>query len=94
MLVGTDFNPGVHGIGQKKGLELVQKYGDDFETLFKNAGWNYMYSWREIYDTLKTMPVSNKYQLKWKPIDDKIVEFLVKEHDFNEKRVRTAIERI
>ena len=94
MLVGTDFNPGVYGIGQKKGLELVKKH-KKLDDLFARAGWVYGYSWREIWDCITTLPVTNKYKLKWKkPDKEGVIDFLVKERDFNEKRVKNALEKI
>lgn len=33
MLVGTDFNPGVKGIGAKRGLELIKKFGDIYTVI-------------------------------------------------------------
>ena len=37
ILVGTDFNPGIRGIGAKTGLSLVKKYGN-IETVLKEKG--------------------------------------------------------
>jgi len=72
MLLGTDFNPSVLNLNYKKALQLVQKW-KDFSKLFKYAGWNYAYTWKEIYDCVKTIPVTNKYKLKWdKPDKDAV----------------------
>lgn len=94
MLCGTDFNPGVYGIGQKRGLELVKKHGNNFEKLFREAGWNYTHSWKEIFDCIKTVPVTNDYKLNWKkPDENAVFELLVEEHDFSEERVLNALKR-
>ena len=94
VLIGSDFGPGVAGIGPKKGLKLVQKYGHRFDALFRTVGWNYAYSWKEVYDCMATMPVTNKYRLRWKKINrTELLRILVKEHDFNEARVLTALKR-
>lgn len=37
ILVGTDFNPGVKGVGAKKALKLIQKHGN-IESLFYELG--------------------------------------------------------
>ena len=33
IMVGTDFNQGIKGIGAKKGLKLIKKYGDVYLSL-------------------------------------------------------------
>ncbi|MEM4366366.1 MAG: flap structure-specific endonuclease, partial [Candidatus Woesearchaeota archaeon] len=41
MLVGTDYNPGgIKGIGPKKALQLVKKFGHDFVGLFDSVRWS------------------------------------------------------
>lgn len=91
ILTGTDFNEGVYGIGPKKALALVRKYKEP-EKLFKSINYE---GWKPVYNLIKNMPVTTKYSLKWaKPDYEGIKEFLCKEHDFNEKRVQSALERI
>jgi len=94
ILVGTDYNPdGVKGIGPKtalriikstdKPLDLLQKYSTPNQDLVK------------IYEYFKNPPVTDNYKLEWRePIDSKIKEILVEEHDFSLKRVENAIERL
>ena len=94
MLVGTDFNPGVDGLGQKNALKAVQKY-KTFTRIFEKVKWQYGYLPKAVYEHIKTMPVTNKYHLKWMPIDvDEVKRILVQEHDFNEKRVMDSLEEI
>lgn len=94
ILAGTDFNPNVPGIGPKSALKAVRRY-KNFDNLFKKVGWSYIYSWKEIFDHIKTMPVTNNYTLKWKRIDKMAVKrFLCKEYDFDVKRVTRALMKI
>ncbi|MEM4282590.1 MAG: flap structure-specific endonuclease [Candidatus Woesearchaeota archaeon] len=94
MLIGTDFNPGIHGIGPKKGLKLVKQYGNDFDKLFRDAGWNFEYSWQEVFEHIKTMPITDRYKIKWKDINEPaILELLVEGYGFDKKRVLKALER-
>ncbi len=97
MLVGTDFNPnGIKGVGPKTASKLVKKYKTDFDALFKEVKWeNYFdYSWKEVFNVIKKMPVEKKYKLEWKPVDkERIIKLLVKKHEFGEERVLNAIER-
>lgn len=95
MLVGTDFNPGVEGVGPKRGLELVHRYNKRFDKLFRFVPWRYQYTWKEVFDCIRTMPVTNKYRLKWKSPDVKGLErFLVETHDFSALRVRNALRKL
>jgi len=96
MLIGTDYNMGgVKGIGPKNALKLVKKYENSFNALFKEAKWseNFEFSWEEVFDLIKNIPINNDYELKWKNADeDKIMKILVDEHDFSEERVKSQLE--
>lgn len=96
MLIGTDYNMGgVKGVGPKNALKLVKKHENNFDALFKEAKWNehFEFSWEEIFDLIKNIPVDKNYKLEWKNTDeDKIMKLLVDEHDFSEERVRSQIE--
>lgn len=98
ILVGTDYNPGgIKGIGPKKALKLVQE-NPDFAKIFREVEWKKHYpelSWQKIVQTIKEMPVSDDYQLKWKkPQEQKLLQLLVKKHEFNEERVRSKLEKL
>lgn len=91
ILIGTDFNKGVPGIGPKKALALVKKYKTP-KKLFKEIPCK---NWESIYKLIKNLPIATNYKLKYaKPDYDGIKEFLVNEHNFNEKRVQAALDRI
>jgi flap endonuclease-1 len=95
ILIGTDFNPdGFKGIGPKTALKLVKEY----RTIERIAESNKevvpppeLDRIREIF--LKPAVTSN-YALQWRESDvESLVRFLCGERDFNEERVRTAVER-
>jgi len=96
MLIGTDYNiGGIKGIGPKSALKLVKKYENNFDALFTEAKWSdfFEFSWEEVFDLIKNIPVDDKYELNWKDADeDKIMKILVDEHDFSEERVRSQLE--
>src|SRR3989344_4851781 len=99
IVVETDYKPGgVKGMGPKTGLKLLKEYGTDFEALFEKVEWQKSYpdlKWREVFDTIKNMPVTDKYGGEWKKIDEtKLLHLLVEEHGFSEERVRTKIEKL
>lgn len=97
ILIGTDYNPkGIPGIGPKTALKLV-KENKDFDMIFKKVEWSKYFDldWKEIFYTIKKMPVKKEYQLKWQPIQKgKLLHFLIKEHDFSKKRVKSSLERL
>ena len=96
MLIGTDYNiGGVKGIGPKTALKMVNQFENNFDALFKEAKWDehFEFSWEEVFDLIKNIPVDKNYELKWKePDEDKIMKLLVDKHDFSEERVRNQIE--
>jgi flap endonuclease-1 len=96
MLCGTDFNiGGVKGIGPKKAIVLVKKHGKNFANLFKEAGWEFKETWQAVFDTIKNIPVTDNYELKWSSINEKkIYELLVDKHEFSRERVEKAIESL
>jgi flap endonuclease-1 len=99
ILVGTDYNPGgVKGIGPKKGLKLVQEHKDDYEKIFAEAKWGEFYpdlEWKEIYDTIKDIPVTDDYELEWKNLNEREVRtLLIEEFGFGSERVNNKLEKL
>ncbi len=92
IMVGTDYNPGgIKGIGPKTALKLVRGQ-DDFELLFAKLGVS---DWEIIYNTIKHMPVSGDYSLRFKAIDiEGLRDFLVKERGFSRERVDATLEKL
>ncbi|KYK24627.1 hypothetical protein AYK26_03570 [Euryarchaeota archaeon SM23-78] len=98
ILVGTDYNVGgIKGIGPKKALGLIKKYKHDYDKLFKEAKWSefFDFSWKDVFNLIKHMKVTDKYKLKWERIDkEKVIKVLVEEHDFSKGRVEKSLERL
>jgi len=89
ILVGTDFNPGVEGIGPKKGLKIVQN--GEFDAFI--AGKLPEFDPNPVKDFFLNPPVTSRYDLKWEqPDTEAIVKMLCIEYDFSEERVRKALE--
>jgi len=93
ILVGTDYAPGgVKGIGPKKGLKLVKEH-KNAEELFTALKPDF--NWQEVLETFQKMPVTDKYELKWNPVDrKKVYHFLVEQHDFGAERVEKTLDAI
>ncbi len=98
LLVGTDFNiGGVKGIGPKNALKLVKKHGNNFDALFKEVEWDkyFEFEWKTAFDTIKHMPVTEHYTLKWKPVNkEEVLRLLVEEHEFNRERVEKTLDEL
>ena len=88
ILIGTDFNPGgVSGIGPKKGLKIVREKKP--EEMFGDSPW------QEIAAVFHDHPVTDSYTLQWKSVNrNKVYALLVGEHDFDEQRVASVLDRI
>lgn len=91
ILVGTDFNPGIHGIGPKTALKIVQK-GDVENTLAeKSPGFDPA----PIRNFFLHPPVTPDFNLSWPPPDvEGIQAMLVDEFSFSSERVNAALERL
>jgi flap endonuclease-1 len=93
MLVGTDFNEGVKGIGPKKALKLVSEFGsiDSMPAEVQNAVGPSVQEIREIF--LKP-DVTDEYEVRFGAPDiDAIVRFLCEEREFSRERVIAALDR-
>jgi flap endonuclease-1 len=89
ILVGTDFNPGVHGVGPKTGLKLVQK--GEFEAKLKESVPDFDPA--PVIDLFLHPPVTNDYALTWgHPDSEGIKKMLCDGYDFAEERVEKALE--
>jgi flap endonuclease-1 len=96
ILIGTDFNPdGIKGLGPKTALKLIKEYGTLEGALphIKNASFPVEPNCiREIF--LKP-EVTDNYKIEWKePNVEGIVDFLCRQKDFSEDRVKKQVERM
>jgi flap endonuclease-1 len=83
LLIGTDYNEGISGVGPKTALKLARggkfsEYGlDDLKELFLSP------------------KVTHEYTIRFgSPSPDKISELLCEAHDFSETRVENAVNRL
>jgi flap endonuclease-1 len=89
ILVGTDFNAGVHGVGPKTGLKLVQK--GEFEAKLKESQPDF--DPVPVIDLFLHPPVTSDYTLSWNhPDSEGIKKMLCDGYDFSEDRVNKALE--
>jgi len=94
ILVGTDFNTGIQGIGPKTGLKLIQKHGS-IENLPPGIKENLPRNFQEIRTLFSDPEVTNDYDLRFSPVDEKgLVQFLCEERGFAPDKVSLAIQRM
>ena len=94
LLVGTDFNPGIRGIGAKKGLKLIKEHGNIFNVL-EDRDVIFEVHPEVLQKMFLSHEVSTDYEIVWKSPDrEQIVEFLCEGHDFSEERVLNAVDKI
>lgn len=92
ILIGTDFNPGIKGIGPKKGLALIKKHGTAEKVL---AHLNEeIPEYEEIKNIFLDGPSSDDYAVAAGETDRKGVLDMLTEYDFSPSRVEAALDRI
>jgi flap endonuclease-1 len=96
ILIGTDFNPdGIRGLGPKTALKLIKEHGTLEAALphIKNA--EFPHPPESIREIFLHPDVTDHYTLNWRePNVEGIVDFLVREKDFSEDRIRKALEKM
>lgn len=93
ILMGTDYNKGIRGIGPKKGLKLIKQYGTLDRVLEAiNESIPNHECVRDIFMHYEKM---DGYKLEWhSPNRDSIIEFMCHEHGFSEDRITSALDRL
>jgi len=95
ILIGTDYNAGIKGIGPKKALELVREQGSLKQIAKTELGEKFEVDPLEVREIFLKPNVTGKYTLEWgDPDPEGIKGFLCGEHDFSESRVQTGIDRL
>ncbi len=93
ILVGTDYNEGVKGVGTAKALKMIKTYGDVFKAVkvLKVEIENL----EEIRNFFLNPPATDEYSISFgEPDVDRVIEFLCEEHDFSRERVEKALEKL
>ncbi len=96
ILIGTDFNDGIRGIGPKKSLALVKKNGN-VENALATIGTETMPTFEEIKEIRKIFlepKVTDDYSLNWPGIDNEaVLKILCDRHQFTQERVKPVLEK-
>ena len=92
-MVGTDFHPGIRGIGPKTGLKLIKEHGT-IEAVCEAKEKDIPERLDEIRELFLNHPVSGELPASGVTDEEGLKQFLINERDFSERRVDRALERI
>lgn len=93
LLMGTDFNPGIKGIGPKKALALIRKHGDLAHV--QEAEGHLIEQAEEVRRIFLEPDFTADYRLAWEePDPDAILSYLCDGYDFSRDRVQSALAKI
>ena len=90
LLVGTDFNNGIHGIGIKRGIKLLNE--KSLENILEDLDYKPETDIEILRNIFLNPNVNKNYKIKFKNYDnEKIIEFLCEEHGFGKDRVNNVL---
>ncbi|MHC1602013.1 MAG: flap endonuclease-1 [Methermicoccaceae archaeon] len=93
LLVGTDYNTGVKGVGPKKAYKLVSK-GKDLFSILDSLGEHIEHA-DQIRQLFLNPDITDDYELVWHaPDEDGVLQFLCDERDFSPDRVKGALKKL
>jgi len=96
IMIGTDFNEGIKGIGPKKSLNLIKKNGN-VENAIATVGSDNVPSFDEIKEIRKIFldpEVKKSYSINWASADkDLVINILCDRHQFKKERVEPILEK-
>jgi len=96
ILIGTDFNDGIRGIGPKKSLALIKKNGN-VENALATIGSENVPTFEEIKEIRKIFlkpKVTDDYSLSWPgPDNEAVLKILCDRHQFTQERVEPVLEK-
>ena len=94
LMIGTDFNKGIKGIGPKKALEAVKK-GKTFEEMAKENNTELEASPEILRNIFLKPNVTKDYKIEFaKPDVEKMHEILVEKNDFSKERIKNSIDKL
>ncbi len=94
LMVGTDFNEGIHGVGAKTGLKLIRNNSLE-DVLVQKGITDVEVEPDELRDIFLKHEVNTDYEIKFKSAKkDKLIEFMCEEHGFSESRVLNVTDKL
>jgi flap endonuclease-1 len=96
IMIGTDFHPGIRGIGPKTGLKLIKTHGT-IEAVCAEKDKDIperLDEIRAVFHNHPVVEVANEDLIQGDVDVDGLRKFLVEERQFSEKRFNNAIEQL
>lgn len=92
MLCGTDFNPGIHGVGPKKGLKLLREHRT-LAGVLQKLGQGIAEA-EDVRRLFLEPEVTDAYRISWRaPDESAVMRILVEEHGFSRERVEGTLHK-
>lgn len=94
ILIGTDYNRGVKGIGPKKGLNIMRKFGD-IEAAVNQGSIEQIDQLDELREIFLSPNVDDQVEFSWEEINrSAIMSFMCDRNSFSADRISSALDRI
>ncbi|PTD93465.1 flap endonuclease-1 [archaeon SCG-AAA382B04] len=93
ILIGTDYNEGIKGIGPKTALKKIKEH-QNIDTVLAEIDES-IDNVKEIKQIFLNPKISEEYEIEWnEPKNSEMKKFLCDERDFSENRVNKGIKRL
>ena len=94
IMIGTDFHPGIKGIGPKTGLKLIKEHGN-MESVSSVKGFSLPENLEQIRSLFLNHPTNEDPLPMSKPaVEEDLIQFLQIERGFGEGRMKRALNRL
>lgn len=93
IMVGTDFHPGIRGIGPKTGLKFIKEYGT-IEAICSAKEKEVPEQLDEIRQIFLNHPISEGHDLTLNPVNQDALVTWLQDRDFGEGRIERNLKRL
>mgnify|MGYP001137404536 CR=1 FL=1 len=94
ILIGTDFNRGVRGIGPKRGLDLITRY-KSIENLPEEIKVKVSVNYENVRKIYLNPPITHEYNIEYSGLQESaLYDFLCNERNFSKQSVDTVVGRM
>lgn len=94
IMIGTDYNPGIKGIGPKKAHNIIRKFGS-LDDAIREGTVDSIESLAELRAIFLDPPVSHREELTWKDTDrGAVLSFMCDKNGFSADRIASALDRV